>query len=176
MKKLSLLALAATLLAAGAWTAVYLNRWEWTRALWTTMVFVAAEVGLVAVVLSRRIDRLAERLDEQPSPVERRLAETRPTPDRFAWLEQTVTRTNVFVTMMVGGGVLVSGLLWVVDKIAGRSVTSAREHRLAGQLDRLAYPSDGLVPDDAVLFAAELDRTRRTDLAMLLTGRPEESW
>lgn len=176
MKKLVVLALVATLLAAGAWSVVYLNRWEWTRALWTTMVFVAAEVALVGVVLANKIDRLAASRPrpEPASPVRQRLVDTRPERDRFAWLAETTNRTNVFVTMMVGGGILVSGVLWIVDKVAARSVTPGREQRLADELASLSFPVDGLVPDESMLFAADLGNAERSDLALLLTGRPEE--
>ena len=35
-----------TLLASGTYVVIYLDRWEWTRALFVTMIFVIAEIAL----------------------------------------------------------------------------------------------------------------------------------
>ncbi len=118
MRKLSVAMLAFTLVLAGSWTALALYRWEWTRALWMTMAFVVAEVALVGVLVMHRLRELEEQIaDTHDTAVMRRLAETRPAAtDHFEWLKESTNRTNVFVTMLLGGGVLVSGVLWVIDK------------------------------------------------------------
>lgn len=175
MRKLGVAVLAFTLVLAGSWTALALYRWEWTRALWMTMVFVVAEVALVGVLVMHRLRDLEEQLeDSRDTAVLRRLADARPAAtDRFDWLREATNRTNVFVTMLLGGGVLVSGVLWVIDKVAGGSVATSRERKIAGQLRAMAFPASGLVPPDSVLFAADLDRDEREDLALLLLGRTE---
>ena len=63
MKKLSLGALAFTLVLTGIWTALSLYRWEWTRALWMTMLFVVAEVALVGVLVMQRLRTLEEQIE-----------------------------------------------------------------------------------------------------------------
>jgi hypothetical protein len=174
VKKLSLGALAFTLVLTGIWTALSLYRWEWTRALWMTMLFVVAEVALVGVLVMQRLRTLEEQIeDSRETAVVRRRAEGIPATDRFEWLKESTNRTNVFVTVLLGGGVLVSGILWVIDKLAGRSVASSHERRLAAQLRGISFPSSGFVPPDSVLFAADLDRDEREDLALLLLGRTE---
>lgn len=64
MKKLSLGALAFTLVLTGIWTALSLYRWEWTRALWMTMLFVVAEVALVGVLVMQRLRTLEEQIED----------------------------------------------------------------------------------------------------------------
>lgn len=174
MKKLSLGALVFTLVLTGIWTALSLYRWEWTRALWMTMLFVVAEVALVGVLLLQRLRTIEEQIeDAREVAVVRRRAEGIPATDRFEWLKESTNRTNVFVTVLLGGGVIVSGVLWLIDKVAGRSVASSHERRLAAQLRGIAFPTSGFVPPDSVLFAADLDRDEREDLALLLLGRTE---
>lgn len=174
MKKLILGALAFTLVLTAIWTALSLYRWEWTRALWMTMLFVVAEVALVGVLIMQRLRSLEEQVeDSRVTAVVRRRAEGIPATDRFEWLKESTNRTNVFVTVLLGGGVVVSAVLWVVDKLAGRSVASSHERRLASQLRGIAFPASGFVPPDSVLFAADLDRDEREDLALLLLGRTE---
>jgi hypothetical protein len=174
MRKLSLAALLFTLVLTASWAALSLYRWEWTRALWMTMLFVVAEVALVGVLVMRRLRDLEEQIeDTREITALRRRADALPATDRFEWLKEATNRTNVFVTVLLGGGVLVSGVLWVIDKLAGRSVASSQERRLAGQLRSIAFPASGFVPPDSVLFAADLDRDEREDLALLLLGRTE---
>lgn len=174
MRKLSLTVLAFTLFVTGFWAALSLYRWEWTRALWMTMMFVVAEVALVGVLVMRRLGDLEDRIEDSRDRVPlHRLPDTRAATDRFDWLRETTNRTSVFVTVLLGGGVLVSGVLWVIDKVAGRSVSSSPERQLAHQLRGIAFPASGLVPPDSVLFAADLDRDEREDLALLLLGRTE---
>ena len=50
---------------------------------------------------------------------------------------------NVFITFLVGGGVLLSGIAWVVDRIASNTATPAGEEKLARQLGPISYPLAG---------------------------------
>jgi hypothetical protein len=150
----------ATLVAAGVYTVVSLARWEWSRALFVATVFVAAEVilatGLVLVRLARLEDRLL-RLQAAPRSVAgQALHDTRSQQQRFAWLrtdpDAALTRTNVFVTLLVGGGVVLSGGAWLLDRLASRTVDPPREAVLARQLDSIAY-RPGLVVDEVNALA-----------------------
>jgi hypothetical protein len=174
MRRIPLVILVLTLLASGFYVFLYLNRWEWTRALFVTMVFVTAEVALVGWVVTERIRRLEQRLEDQRSTesvddsVLLRLRQHRPEYDRFAWLGESMTRTNVFITMVVGGGILLSGLAWVIDRIAGRTVTAGRERQLASELAPLAFPSGHLVAHEASLIAQELPSCDDPELRLLV--------
>ena len=175
MRKLTTLVLVVTLIVAGLLAGQALYEWEWSRAMWMTTAFVAVEVALVAVLVLGRLKDLDARLDRQAraDPVRVRLIEARPPErDHFRWLREELGRTNVFVTMIVGGGVILSGVLWVIDQVAQRTVTPTREGRLADDLRAIAPPEDGLVPPEHVLLAEDLAAGERDDLWLLLTGRP----
>ena len=50
---------------------------------------------------------------------------------------------NVFVPVLMGAGVLLSGVAWLVERIARATVTPVAERGLAAQLDGLALPTHG---------------------------------
>src|SRR4051812_16694450 len=139
-----------TLAASGGYVFVYLARWEWNRALMSGVIFLAAEIGLVAAVLAGRIKSVDQRLAvvaaEQRSQVLERLRESRP-PARvgFSWLTST-DRTNVFVPVLMGAGVLMSGIAWIVERLAKATAGPAAERGLAGRLDGMAPPAHGPPP------------------------------
>ncbi|WP_431044371.1 hypothetical protein ACQUSR_22325 [Streptomyces sp. P1-3] len=66
---------------------------------------------------------------------------------RFRWLEDPadpgLNRTHVFVPVLMVTGVLLSGLAWVVQKVAESTVRPAADRRLAGRLAPLAAPPMG---------------------------------
>lgn len=175
---------AVTLVVAAAYTIVSLARWEWNRALFFGLAFVAAELGLVAGAVLSRLARLDRKLDldrverDRPHAKERALEvleRSRADHDRFPWLQvdptDVVTRTNVFITLVVGGGVLLSGGAWVVDKVAARTVDPGRESRLAGELTSIAYP-EGLLIDDMEARARSRPDVEDDRLRDLLSPRP----
>jgi hypothetical protein len=82
--------------------------------------------------------------DLNPEVLEQ-LRQSRPTSDRFEWLRESATRHNVFITMLVGAGIAVSALAWILDKIAETTITPTREAKLARELGTIAFPSEGLV-------------------------------
>lgn len=165
MKAVAWLAAAATLAAAAVYTVVSLARWEWNRALFFAIVFVAAEVGLGIAVVLRRLARVEALVTNLPTPdpgVRRALRDTRDDQERFAWLRvdptDVVTRTHVFITLLVGGGVVLSGGAWLLDKLASNTVDPRREQRLGRELDAIAYRPGLLVDDIDVLARPALDR------------------
>lgn len=146
----------ATLVTTGAYTVVYLYRWEWNRALVAGIFFVAIEVGMAASLVLRRLARLERRIGAQhrePAALDRVQEAAGPHRDHFAWLEPTVSRTNVFITVLLGAGVVLSAMNWLVDRIASRSASASLERGLARRLDALAFAHQRLVPDDAELLA-----------------------
>jgi len=144
-----------TLAASGAYTFVYLYRWEWNRALMSAAIFIAAEVAVMGSVLAQRLKSISQRLDAQTAaaraPVtalrRERIHAARP-PGRvnFAWLAKP-EHMNVFVPVLMGAGVLMSGLAWLVERLARATVTPVAEKGLASQLGTLALPAGGFVSD-----------------------------
>lgn len=167
MKLIAWAVAALTLVVAGVYTMVSLARWEWTRALFFATVFVAAELLLATAAVLSRLNRLERRvgdLDRREPVTLSALRATRHEHRRFAWLRTdpnaALVRTNVFITLMVGGGVLLSGGAWLIDKIASRTSDPSREARLSNQLEAIAYQR-GLVVDDVTVLAR--DRAQRPD-------------
>ncbi|HEX2062834.1 MAG TPA: hypothetical protein VHE80_00270 [Acidimicrobiales bacterium] len=73
-----------------------------------------------------------------------------------------------------GGGVVVSAVTWVVEKVAGRTAEPARR-RLAVDLEAIAFPPDGLLPRDPAPLAEDQplgDDDEDFRLLLGRTGRP----
>ena len=154
------------LVASGAYFLVYLYRWQWNRALVSGLFFVAAEIAVVASVVLRRLQALEDRLEElkdrpapaaPPAALEAISASAPPPKDRFAWMSQS--RTSVFIPVLLGAGVLLSGVATVVERIAGATAKPVLEHRLALRLQPLALPAGGLLGPPGVVAVAP--RARR---------------
>lgn len=112
------------LVTSGTYLLVYLYRWEWNRALISGLFFVAAEVALATGTLMRRFDRIERRLVDvearREEPRGERTAGTaveRPHP--FAWLEPD--GLGVFVPVLLGIGVILSAIAYVVERVAALS-------------------------------------------------------
>jgi hypothetical protein len=145
-----------TLAASGAYTFVYLYRWEWNRALMSAAIFIAAEVAVMGSLLSQRLKVISVRLDTQaaaqpsvPTPAvmlrrERIHAAQPPARVGFAWLSRP-ERMNVFVPVLMGAGVLMSGLAWLVERLARATMSPVAERGLAARLDGLELPAHGFV-------------------------------
>ena len=152
MKLLAWLTGIATLVGAAAYMVVSLNRWEWNRALFFGLVVLMAEIGLATGLILSRLSRGAS-IVAAPEVLDV-VRDTRPPrPNRFEWLERSFGRTNVFITFLVGGGVLLSALAWVVDRVASQTTTPVAEARLARSLGTIDYPRGGLVVDDMTVLA-----------------------
>jgi hypothetical protein len=177
-RRIAVLAGLVTLGASGWYVAVYLARWEWNRALMAGVIFLAAELGLLGVLLLDRMARLERRLDEhlpaergraagphatgtnttrrhatgsrrrEPDPrVLARVREAAPSRRPFAWLDPA-DRLSVFVPVLLGAGVLLSGVAWVVERLARVTAGGTLDRDLATRLDVLALPPGGLLGGD----------------------------
>jgi hypothetical protein len=157
VKIIAWLAGIGTLLASGAYMIVSLNRWEWNRALFFGLIVLIAEVGLATGLVLRRLARLEYRGGVPDPAVAHILRDTRPpSPDRFAWLRESSQGLNVFITFLVGGGIMLSAVAWLVDRVASKTSSPAGEERLARQLHPISYPSGGLLLDDITVLAQEV--------------------
>ena len=171
MKMIAWLAGIGTLLGGAVYMILSLNRWEWNRALFFGLIVLIAEVALATGLVLRRLSRLEYRSRVDPA-VANVLRETRPpSPDRFAWLRDSTRQTNVFITFLVGGGVILSGIAWMVDRIASNTSSPAGEQKLARQISRISYPSGGLLLDDVTVLAQEVPGANDEQIRQLLLRR-----
>ena len=125
------------LTGSGGYLLVYLYRWEWNRALISGLVFVAAEIALVASMLTRRVaangcpptsyDLALTRLRQ--AGVDRR--------HPFRWLGDP-GRTSVFVPVLLGAGVVLSALAYLVERLAEATAHATVDRRLARRLSAFA--------------------------------------
>jgi hypothetical protein len=153
-RRIRWLAVLITAIAAGWYFFSYLTKWEWNRALVSGIIFLAAEIALFGLLLLDRVGRIDRTVAElkQPRPpkpeprpeVLARVREAAPEPrNPFAWLSPD--RSNVFVPVLLGAGVIVSAIAWLVEKIARATAGSSLERGLAVRLDPLAPPAGGLL-------------------------------
>jgi hypothetical protein len=177
VKIIAWLAGIGTLVASALYMVVSLNRWEWNRALFFGLIFLIAEVALATGLLLRRLARLEYTSKREDPAVLQVLHETRPSRDRFAWMRESTGHFNVFITFLVGGGVLLSGIAWMVDRLASKTSSPAGEQRLARHLYPISYPSGGLLLDDVTVLAQEVPGADDYQIRQLLRrgGRPSSS-
>jgi hypothetical protein len=144
---------AVTLVASGTYVFVYLYRWEWNRALISGVFFLAAEVALATLLLAGRMQKMAadtaslqEQLRQQRT-LQHLRASAPAARDRFAWINRS-GQLNVFVPVLLGAGVLLSGLAWCVERLGRLTAGPVLEQGLAHRLGALAPPATGFVPTD----------------------------
>lgn len=177
MKKLVWLLAGATFVGGAAYSLLSLTRWEWSRALYFGLIVLVAEVALATAIILRKLSQIQERADidrAERADIEKILRSTRPHRNRFQWLapEEVASRHGVFVTMLVGGGIVLSGVAWLLDRVAASTTTALHERRLARELGRISYPTGGLLPDDVTVLAEALPQVGDPQLRILL-GRDE---
>jgi hypothetical protein len=145
MRKLGLAVAAVSAGAAGVYFFIYLVRWEWNRALVSAVIFVAVEILVLGAALMGRMARLERAIETPPAPPGAALAHLRahrpPAGRPFAWLDPKRGQTGVFVPVLMGAGLVVSALAWLVERVARLVARPGMEIGLAGQLDSIAYPS-----------------------------------
>ena len=128
---------------------VYLWRWEWNRALIAGVLFVATEVAVATATVLKRLHRLDDRLATPDPAVLARIRESAPPPrDHFEWLSPKSGQMGVFVPVLIGMGVVASGLAWLVERLARATAGPVMERGLAARLSPLSWPKGGLVPQD----------------------------
>lgn len=161
MKKLSWLVGGLALLGSGGYLFVYVYRWEWHRALLVGILFLATLVGLCTGLVVRRLNAVADTVrtsavaPRPPGALDRLRAapvESRP----FTWLRPAdLDRTHIFIPVLLGGGFVVSGIAWLVERVAGGSARAGVEQEVADQLEEIAFPRTSLVPTEAELLAGD---------------------
>ncbi|MFJ7042621.1 hypothetical protein ACIQVC_04380 [Streptomyces sp. NPDC101112] len=145
MKRLAYLFAGAAATGAAGYFVIYLYRWQWQRAILCGVVLLIVGLMLLGIVLWGRLARIEERIREsdrrqQDVLAHLRQTRTREQGDRFRWLEDPASRTYVFVPVLMVTGVVLSGIAWLVQRIASATARPAADRRLAGQLSVLAAP------------------------------------
>lgn len=148
-RRLGAILAALTLAASGGYVFVYLYRWEWNRALVSAAIFIATEIAVTGWLLADRMRRVERRIDalataSQERRVQRLRESAPPARAGFAWLARP-NGMNVFVPVLMGAGVLLSALAWVVERIARVTAGPAAERGLATRLGALDLPARGFL-------------------------------
>ena len=174
--------LAVVLAASATYLFVYLYRWEWNRAAIAGIFLIAAEIALAAALILGKLAAIEKRVTERDSgtpsfgkgEVLDELRENSP-PARpaFKWLARSGDDLNVFVPVLMGAGIVLSGIAWVVERFARATARPALEAGLAARLAPLALPDGGfLAPVGArpprVERARDLGRIFRVAFATLI--------
>jgi hypothetical protein len=151
-RRLGTLLTVLVLAASGSYLLVYLYRWEWNRALVAGVIFVAAEVAIVATALLRRLRALEQRFDELAHATPTSLARIQqaappPSSPHFEWLDPT--QMNVFVPVLLGAGVILSLVAHGVERLASATTTPLHERDLAARLNAIALRCASLPVRDA---------------------------
>ncbi len=146
----------ATVVGAGITMIRELYSWEWHRALVAGTFTLIAEVALATSLILDRLAKAQSSNVTAPQDRQQRFADqltaTRPkSRDQFAWMRDP-SRTNVFIPLLMGAGVVLSGMAWLVERLAARTTGRVADRRLARRLHR-ALP----VPGDLVPRAAQPD-------------------
>lgn len=160
---------AATLMGAGTYLFVYLYRWEWNRAIIAGVFFLAAQMALSTSAVLGRLGAVeaAQRAQSASPEVLSHLRDTAPPPrDVFAWLRPRPDRLSVFVPILMGAGFVLSGLAWLVERLARATATPRLENRLAVALGALALPAGHLLGVDTSSESASAPGSE--DVALLL--------
>ncbi len=175
-KRIATLLLAAAAAAALYYLVRHLYRWEWHRALFSALVVIAAEIaGCTAYVVrvirrtsdEDRASRRREPTHLDPVVLARIRNSRQPSRRHFAWLQDR-SELSVFVSFLIGGGVLVSAGAWLVDRIAQGTAGAGRERDLADRLSAIAYPEDGLLPVHQELIAKDAAMSNDAHMRLLL--------
>ncbi len=155
------------LVVSGAYLLIYLYRWEWNRALVAGIFFVSAEVAIASGIILSRLRAIEDHLARGgTAPVAAAAPPERRSP--FAWLEPDPTRMGVFIPVLLGAGVILSTLAYLVERIARFTAAPVAEHDLAARLATLNPPAEGLVPPPGAthgpaLVAADASAPRQRD-------------
>ena len=164
MRRVRYVILMGAVAATGAYLFVYLFRWEWHRALVAGVLFVAAEVALAAAAILDRLRAIESRLAIGTATVATttlagaptasattadealaRLKEVAPEPrTNFEWLTRQGGGMPVFVPLLLGAGVVLSGAAWLVERVARVTAKPALERGLAARLAPLGLPAGTL--------------------------------
>lgn len=148
MKRLRYAILLGAVASTGIYLFVYLVRWEWHRAIVAGILFVGAEVALATAAILDRLRSLERRIGSAAAGTEvadaalARLKESAPEPrTNFEWLSRQGSGMSVFVPLLLGAGIVLSGVAWIVERVARITAGPVLERGLAARLAPLGMPA-----------------------------------
>jgi HAMP domain-containing protein len=149
-RRLAYVMLAMVIAASGAYLFIYLYRWEWNRAVIAGIFLIAAGMALAAGMLFERMNRIEEKIEAlgraQHEETLAAIRDTAPEPkERFKWLSGSGDQMSVFVPVLMGAGVVFSGIAWLVERLARATARPAMEEGLAFKLAPIALPQGGFL-------------------------------
>jgi hypothetical protein len=177
-RKLAYVMLAIVIATSGAYLFIYLYRWEWNRAVIAGIFLISAGMALVAGLLFEKMKRIEDKIDEigraDHEATLRAIRDTAPEPkERFRWLSGGGDHLSVFVPVLMGAGVVFSGIAWLVERVARSTARPAMEEGLAFRLAPIALPDGGFlapVPEGPIVNRRGHVRQFRTAFILLLVG------
>ena len=127
---------------SGAYLLIYLYRWEWNRAVISGIfVLIALLIFEMAVVfgalrsIGSRLDRIEGGLERATSTHQLAKAisdaNVPNAAQHFEWLREPGDRFGVFVPLLIGAGAVLSGVAYVVERIAGLFASATLDRRTA---------------------------------------------
>jgi hypothetical protein len=168
-------ALATVILAVSSiYVVIDLARWEWNRAVISALVMIAALIVLVAMILFRQLHRIEQRMDalERSSTVNTlgalRSANDAAAGRHFRWLERPPDRLGVFIPVLLGAGVLMSLVAYLIERIAGLFAAATLDPRTASRLGADLPLGAGLPPSAQLDALTRAPARRRTALVTVL--------
>jgi hypothetical protein len=150
VRRIAVVLLLVTLVTATWYFFAYLTWWEWNRALVAGILVLVAEIGLVTALVLSRLDRLGRQVADttrQARIVARLDAAPASRSSAFAWLREP-QQMNVFVPVLLGAGILASGVAWLVERIARLASRGGTTSSLSKDLAGLAPPDGGFLGGD----------------------------
>lgn len=172
-------ALAAVILAvSGMYVVIDLARWEWNRAVISALVMVSALIVLVSMILFRQLDRIEQRLEalERSRHDVDAIGTLRATNNasarrHFRWLERPPDQLGVFIPVLLGAGVLMSLIAYLIERIAGVFAAATLDQRTSRDLAPDLPLGTGLptLPDRGPLTTSPTRRPGTSAMVVVLT-------
>lgn len=137
------------LVYSGIYVFVYLYRWEWNRAIVSGIVLIASEMAVIGWLLHGKLNRMERRADaDRARQIRDRMVQAqRQHSHVFDWLDPRRQQAGVFLPILMGTGLLLSALAWVVERLARATVGRASDHAIASELASLTPPAGGFLDD-----------------------------
>jgi hypothetical protein len=153
IRRIGLTIALGTLAVSGYYVLAYLYWWEWNRALIAGVFFLSIEIAVAVFLVLDRLHRLEHRVERGEALARHQrtaaiLHENAPRPrSTFAWMDpkSSAAQSNVFVPILLGAGVILSGLAWIIERAARLVAAPTLERGLAAKLDGLQVPSGGFL-------------------------------
>jgi hypothetical protein len=151
------LTLAFVILAvSGAYVVIDLARWEWNRAIISALIFLSALVVIVGMLLFRelrvvelRLRELERRRPDSDHPLSLLRSANRSSASRhFRWLERPPRDLGVVVPVLLGAGVVLSFVAYLVERTAGAFAASTLDPRTLDHLATHLPLGDAVVEPD----------------------------